>query len=189
MNPAVALALLRLGKLNARDATGYAVAQFTGGVLGMAAGALLLGGAIADPNVHYVLTEPGAYGELGAWLGEFVIACVMMSVVLAANGVPRLAPHTGWFAAGLVALFVTFEAPLSGMSLNPARTLASALIANSWKGFWVYTTAPVAGMLVGVELRRWMTRDRACCGKLNHDASVRCFLECACLEANRSISE
>jgi aquaporin Z len=155
----------------------------------MALGSFLLGGALAEPSVHYVLTEPGTHGELGAWLAEFVIACVMMSVVLGVNAVPRFARHTGWFAAALVALFITFEAPLSGMSLNPARTFASAVVANSWNGFWIYVTAPLAGMLVGVELRRWLARDRGCCGKLVHDRSVRCFLECDCLEQKRSVSK
>jgi aquaporin Z len=135
-----------------------------------------------------VVTEPGAHGSLGAWTGEFVIACVMMSVVLRVNDVKRLAPHTGWFAASLVALFITVEAPLSGMSLNPARTFASALVANSWNGFWIYVTAPVAGMLAGVELRRWTAGDRACCGKLHHDGATRCFLECECFDEKRSLS-
>jgi aquaporin Z len=188
MNPAVALAFLRLGKLNARDATGYVVAQLVGGALGMALSSLLLGRAVADPSVRYVITEPGAHGWLGAWTGEFVIAWLMMSVVLGVNRVKRLAPHTGWFAAGLVALFITVEAPLSGMSLNPARTFASALVANSWNGFWIYVTAPVAGMLAGVELRRWTAGDAACCGRLHHDGATRCFLECECFDEKRSLS-
>lgn len=181
MNPAMTLCFLRLGKLAPSAALGYVVAQLVGGTLGVLACAFALGRFVSDPAVHFVVTEPGAYGEVLAWLGEFAIAFVMLSVVVRVNRVPRLAPFTGCFAATLVALYITFEAPLSGMSLNPARTFASAVVAGSWHGFWIYLTAPVLGMLAAVEVELWRRGQRKPCGKLSHDRSIVCFVRCDCL--------
>lgn len=187
MNPAMTFAFVRLGKLAARDALGYVVAQFVGGTVGVLVSALALGARLGDPAVNYVVTAPGRYGAGAAWLGEFAIAFTLLSVVTVVNRVPRLAPHTGWFAAALVALFITFEAPLSGMSLNPARTFASAAVAGAWQGFWIYLTAPIAGVLAGVEVLCTFDRYREqLCGKLSHDPSITCFLRCNCLDRSGS---
>jgi aquaporin Z len=187
MNPAMTLAFVRLGKLGLRDALGYAGAQFVGAALGVALSAVVLGTVVRHPSVNFVVTEPGGLGAGAAWIGEFGIAFVMLMVVTTVNRFPRLAPRTGWFVAALVASFITFEAPLSGMSLNPARTFASAIVANSWRGFWIYLTAPCAGVLVAVELLRALDRKRSDpCGKLNHSTSVDCFLKCHCLEMTGS---
>lgn len=187
MNPAVTLCFMRLGKLEPLDALGYVVAQFAGGTLGVASCAWLFHAWVAHPSVNYVVTEPGASGVLLAWLGELGIAFSLLTVVLTVNRSPRLAPRAGLFAAALVALFITFEAPLSGMSLNPARTFASAVVAHSFRGFWIYFTAPVGGMLLAVELQRWLgARHSRLCGKLNHSATVDCFVSCTCLDPTRS---
>jgi aquaporin Z len=186
MNPALTLAFVRLGKLEPRRALGYVTAQFAGGTLGVALSALVLGPVLRHPAVNYVVTTPGRSGIAAAWLAEFAIAFVMLTVVASINRVPRLAPHTGWFAAALVALFITFESPLSGMSLNPARSFASAAIAGTWSGFWIYATAPVAGVFSAVELVRRFSGSRDACGKLNHAAAIARFLECGCLERKRS---
>jgi aquaporin Z len=183
LNPAMTLAFVRLGRLPTRDALGYIVAQLAGGALGVWLCALAFPGVLSHPSVNYVVTAPGAHGVWAAWAGEFALAFSMLSVVSSVNRVSRLAPYTGCFAAALVALFITFEAPLSGMSLNPARTFASAVVAHSWQGFWIYATAPVAGALAAVELLRALDRGHErWCGKLNHARNVACFLKCNCLE-------
>src|SRR5688572_389179 len=154
MNPAMTLCFLRLRKLGPLDAAGYIVAQLLGGTLGVVASSLLLGPRLGAPAVNYVVTAPGSPGAGVAWLAEFAISFVMVTVVMTAKRVPCLADRTGLFAGALVALFITFEAPLSGMSLNPARSFASSVVANSWNGWWIYLTAPVLGMLAGTELER-----------------------------------
>jgi aquaporin Z len=154
MNPALTLCFLRLQKLAPLDAAGYIVAQLVGGTLGVAASSLLLGARLSAPGINYVVTMPGSYGSGAAWLAEFAISFVMMTTVMATKRVPRLAGRTGFVAGALVALFITFEAPFSGMSLNPARSFASSVVANSWNGWWIYFTAPVLGMLAGAELER-----------------------------------
>jgi aquaporin Z len=182
MNPAMILGFLRLGRVKPVEASGYIAGQLVGGALGVAVCAAILGPLVKHPAVNYVATLPGSYGVLAAWLGEFFIALVMISIVMAVNKVPKLAPRTGIFAAGLVFLYITFEAPLSGMSLNPARTFGSSLVANLWTGWWIYLTAPVLGMLAGIELHRLLTREHhRLCGKLNHSRTVACFVRCDCL--------
>jgi aquaporin Z len=183
MNPAMIVSFLRLGKLQPVDAFGYALCQLIGSATGVIVASMLIGSLVAHPSVNYVVTLPGRQGLLMAWLGEFAIALVMISTVLAVNKRPRLAPFTGCFAATLVFLFITFEAPLSGMSLNPARTFGSSMVANSWNGWWIYPTAPVLGMLAGIELHRLVGRGhQRLCGKLSHGRRDTCFIKCNCLE-------
>lgn len=184
MNPAMTLCFVRLGKLTPRDASGYVVAQFLGGALGVGAARLALGSALAHPAVNFVVTAPGPYGDGVAWCAEFAIAFVLVGVVVAVNATPRWSRFGGVFAAALVALYITFEAPLSGMSLNPARSLASAVVARSYHGLWIYLTAPVLGMLASVELARLVRRGKPPCGKLSHDPSVPAFVECDCRTAS-----
>lgn len=187
MNPAMVLSFLRLRRLAALDALGYIAAQLLGSALGVGVSAALLGPLLSHPAVNYVITSPGPQGELAAWAAEFSMGFVMLSVVMSVNRVPRLARSAGVFAAALVALFITFEAPISGMSLNPARSFGSALLAHAWAGFWIYASAPVAGMLAGVELQRLLVaRPVRLCGKLSHDETNDCFVSCECLKAAKA---
>jgi aquaporin Z len=183
MNPAMVLCFTRLGKLSWSDAAGYIVAQLGGSALGVLLSVALLPNVVSHPAVNYVVTAPGEAGELVAWIAEFSLSFALLSTVMTVNRSARLAPYAGLFAATLVALFITFEAPLSGMSINPARSFGSALLARSWSGFWIYLTAPVAGMLCGVELQRLLTRrHERLCGKLSHDETITCFVRCSCLK-------
>lgn len=178
-NPAVTLAFLRLGKIRRRDAAGYVAAQCLGGIAGTALVALVLGMRAAHPAVAFAATVPGRHGAAVAFLAEAAISFVQMGVVLVvANG--RHARHTGLVAGALVATWITFEAPLSGMSMNPARTLASAVAAGEWRGFWIYLTAPLAGMLGAAEAYvRWRGAERVYCAKLRHDHStLGCIFRC-----------
>jgi aquaporin Z len=182
MNPAMTLCFLRLGKLEPLAALGYTLAQFAGAALGVALSALLLGSWLAHPAVNYLITAPGASGPVVAWLAELGIGFSMLTLVMMVNRVPRLAPRSGLFAAALLALLITFEAPLSGTSLNPARSFGSALVARCFHDLWIYLTAPVSGMLLGLELQSRLFADRErLCGKLNHSRIRSCFLRCNCL--------
>jgi aquaporin Z len=178
-NPATTLTFWRLGKVPSADAALYGVAQAAGGIAGVGLAAALLGGPLADPDVFYVATLPGAFGPMGAFAAELAITFVLMSVVLRVSNSPRLAPLTGLCAGALVAAYITVEAPLSGMSMNPARSLASALPAGTWATLWIYFTAPPLGMLLAAELyvrQRGLTA--VFCAKLHHDTSQRCIFRC-----------
>src|SRR5262249_23579322 len=178
-NPAVTLTFLRLGLVAPWDATFYVAAQFVGGVIGMAFVATAVGQLVGEPSVNYVATVPGPRGMAVAVVAELAIAFVMMTMVLLTTArVPRLAPFTGLLAGGLVAMYIAVEAPLSGMSLNPARSFASALIARHWTGFWIYLSAPVLGMLLAAELHRMSAAAEVPCAKLHHNNSRRCIFRC-----------
>jgi aquaporin Z len=182
MNPAMVLCFLRLGKLSAMDAVGYIAAQLVGSVGGVFLAALVLPGLVSDPAVNYVATTPVG-GIVPAFAAEFCLAFVLLSMVMTVNRSPRFAPYTGACAAVLVALFISAAAPISGMSINPARTFGSAVWARLWAGFWIYLSAPLLGMFTGVELQRRLTgRHERLCGKLNHDETVTCFVRCDCLK-------
>lgn len=177
-NPAVTLTFYRLGKIERCDALFYILAQFAGAVAGVAlvAAAVHL---VAAPEVNYVATVPGASGTGVAFAAEVLISFVLMSTVLAVSNTMRIAHLTPIFAGVLVATYITFEAPLSGMSMNPARTLGSALPANLWTGLWIYFTAPVVGMLLAAELfTRRNGAHAVLCAKLHHRNQYRCIFRC-----------
>jgi aquaporin Z len=176
-NPAVTLTFYRLGKVPGGDAVFYVLAQCLGGTAGLAMAAWIAHEAVADPSVNYVVTVPGSPGIAAAFLGELTISFGLMSTVLAVSNASRLAPFTGLCAGALVALYITFEAPVSGMSMNPARTLASAVPSSIWTAFWIYVTAPPLGMLLAAELHRRRGR-RVRCAKLHHDRVQRCIFRC-----------
>ncbi len=179
MNPGITLAFLTLGKIKPWDALFYILAQFAGGVAGVAASAAVLGPSIRHDSVNYVATQPGRLGARVAWTAEFIIAFGMMSMVLLSTNNARTAPYTGVFAGVLVALYIAVEAPLSGMSINPARTLGSAIPARSFRGLWIYFTAPPLAMLSAAELYVAVVGiDHVYCAKFNHDGHVRCIFNC-----------
>jgi aquaporin Z len=176
VNPATTLTFWRLGKVAGTDAAFYVAFQFAGGLAGAFVVASLLGDRFVSPPVRAVATSPGQFGLVVAFAAEVVITFVLMTVVLVVTNTPRLARWTGLFVGGLVATYITVEAPLSGMSMNPARTFASAVAGRTWDALWLYFTAPPLGMLAaaGVFVR---VRGRAgvACAKLCHDDRRRCI--------------
>jgi len=176
MNPAVTLAFWRLGKVDGRDALFYMVAQCLGGTVGVVIAGAVLHDAFTAAPVSSIVTVPGPQGIGWALVAEFAISGVLMWTVLQLSNSRRFASSTAYAAGALVALFITFEAPLSGMSMNPARSLASALPSGSWTGFWLYLAAPVLGMQVAASgFLLWRGRRQIACAKLLHPAGQRCI--------------
>jgi aquaporin Z len=179
LNPAVTLTFWRLGKVRGWDAAFYVAAQFAGGIAGVGVAAAALGPRLAHPAVNYAATVPGSAGLGVAFLAELLMTFVLMTVILAVSNRPDLNRFTGLCAAALVACYIVVEAPLSGMSLNPARTVGSAAHAGVWTGLWVYLTAPLVGMLAAAQLHV-ATRGRLAvrCAKLHHENAQRCIFRC-----------
>jgi aquaporin Z len=176
INPSVTVTFFRLGKVKTWDTLFYVCAQFAGGVLGVVLVACFFGAELSHPAVRYVVTLPGPRGPWAALLAEFVIAFGMMTVVLYFSNHHRLDRYTGLFAGLLVATYITLEAPFSGMSMNPARTVGSAFSAELWTGLWIYFTAPPLGMLSAAELYLWRNgRTSVKCCKLHHNNDKRCI--------------
>jgi aquaporin Z len=178
-NPATTLTFWRLGKVANADAGAYAIAQAIGGLAGVAIGALVVGPALGHPAVRYVTTVPGSAGVLVAFLAEVAITFLLMTVVLQVSNTASLERFTGIAAGALVALYITLEAPLSGMSMNPARSLASAVPAGTWDALWIYIVAPPIGMLIAAELySRRCGPQTIYCAKLNHGRAGGCIFRC-----------
>jgi aquaporin Z len=178
-NPAVTLTFFRLGKVEVWDAVFYSTAQFIGGLLGVVLSALVFGELVAHPAVRYAATVPGMAGVGVAFFAEGVISFLQMSLVLRLSNTPRLARFTGLCAGAMVATYISLEAPYSGMSMNPARTFASALPAEIWTALWIYFTAPPLGMLVAAELYvRQHGLHHVFCAKLHHHNNKRCIFHC-----------
>lgn len=176
MNPAVTLTFWRLGKIESKDAIYYCIFQFLGGLLGVVIVEQLVGRPFSDAPVSYVVTVPGPAGPGAALLAELIISALLMIVVLISASSPRYQRYTGCMAGALVALYIAFEAPLSGFSMNPARTLASAIPSDIWTGWWLYMLAPTIGMLLAAEVHRRLTRSCAKhCAKLMHCPRKRCI--------------
>jgi aquaporin Z len=180
LNPAVTVTFWRLGKVGGWDAIFYTCAQFTGGVFGVALSTWILSRmVVADPSVNYVVTLPGERGWGVAFAAELLISFGMMLMVLLVSNRPSINRYTGLFAGVLVATYIAIEAPLSGMSMNPARSFGSAVAASAWSGLWIYFTAPPLGMLLAAEtyVRTKGLRAVLCC-KLHHDNDSRCIFRC-----------
>ncbi len=154
VNPVVTLAFRLLGKIGGRHAAGYVLAQLAGAVLG--ALPLLLWGSIGR-SVDFGATVPGA-GAIPALLGEVATTFGLVAGLLLFVGHRRLRAYTPALFPVLYAVMVYLEAPLSGTSTNPARTLGPAVVSGVWAGGWIYWVGPVAGAVLGVGLYRlpWM---------------------------------
>ena len=156
-NPALTLAFYRLSKMSLADAVLYIVAQFAGAIAGMCVARYVLPETFRHRAIRYAVTAPGARGSAVAFIGE-------------------LARYTPYFVGLLYAIFITMEAPLSGMSMNPARSFGPALHVSYWHAIWLYFTAPTLGMLIAAEI---FLRARGgvppFCAKLHHDNNKRCL--------------
>ena len=151
-NPAITVTFFRLGKIGPCDALFYIAAHFAGAIGGVGIAALLLGSKIALPQVRFAVTVPGLGGVPGAFAAEFFMAALLMSVVLYTSNRPALANWTTYCVGALIASYILFFAPVSGFSINPARTVGSAVFAHVWTALWLYFVAPLAGMLGAAEV-------------------------------------
>jgi aquaporin Z len=148
MNPALTLTFYSLNKISLPNTLMYILAQFVGGAFGLGLVACLLPREISSSAVNYVVTVPGEnYSISVVFFAEMALSFILMLEVLIVSNIKKISRFTGVLAGILIALFVIFEAPISGMSINPARTLASALWAHQWSAIWIYFTAPPVGML------------------------------------------
>jgi aquaporin Z len=178
-NPAITLTYLRLGKIARWDAIFYVVFQFIGGLLGVAVSALVLGSSLAAPTADYAVTVPGRYGTAAAFFAELFMSMLLMGVVLWFSNRPPLANYTSYLVGILITLYVLFFAPVSGFSINPARTTGSAVFANVWTAAWLYFTAPLLGTMCTAEVYlRIFGPAGVLCAKLHPDAKYPCPFIC-----------
>lgn len=152
INPVVTLAFLLHGKLAAAPAAAYVVAQCLGAAV--AALPLLLWGRMGA-SLQFGATFPGAgYTQWQAFGGEAITTFALVAGVFLFIGRRRLRPYTPLLFPFLYALMVWLEAPVSGTSTNPARSLGPALAAGDFTSFWVYWAGPAVGTLLAVGAHR-----------------------------------
>lgn len=178
-NPAITFTFYRLGKVELWDTLFYAIGQFLGAISGVGIATYVLRGAPGHPSVRYAVTVPGARGDAIAFVAELTISFVLMTTVLFVSNRETLARFTPYFVGALVATYIAFEAPLSGMSMNPARTFGSAFHAGYWHALWIYFLAPPLGMLGATEVFLRVRGGVAPrCAKLYHTNDKRCIFHC-----------
>jgi aquaporin Z len=187
INPSVSLAFWLHGKMRFGDFIGYVVAQMLGGMLGAAA----LAGVWRhySASVQNGMTFPGAgwaLWEVFDW--EVAMTALMVFMIfffVSSRRLMRWTPMMNWL---LVATMVWLEAPISGTSLNPARSFGPALVSGIWNGQWIYMIAPPLGGMLGLALFRVGTSEtrEALTGKLFHAPNYRSVFKCPSLPLPKS---
>lgn len=153
INPATTWAFFRLGKINFADACFYTLAQFAGAAAAASVLKFALGSLFAHPSVDFGITKPKPpHGSMSAFAAEFIISFALMFVVLTVVSSRRLEKYAALVSGVLITLYIVFEMPFSGMSLNPARSFAASLAANKWEHLWIYFVAPPLAMLLAAEI-------------------------------------
>jgi aquaporin Z len=168
INPVVTAAFWLRKKMSAGHALGYILAQFTGAIAG--AVPLLLWGRTGE-GVHYGATLPGAqYTYWEAALGEMATTFALIVLLFLFLGHKPIRKFTPLLFPFLYAAMVYLEAPLSGTSTNPARSLGPEVISWEFRTWWVYWVGPALGMLLGLGIYKytWLKRLEIEVAKLYH---------------------
>ena len=158
LNPAMTLAFLVEGKISASHAAFYAVSQCLGAIAG--AVVVLAWGPWGKPLRYGATTPAQSLTPVLAVALEVLCTVVLVGTVFVFLGHPRLRRFTAWTMSPMYAVMVSLEAPWTGTSTNPARSLGPAVATGTWQGFWIYLVGPALGALVGVVLARVLGRGR-----------------------------
>jgi aquaporin Z len=147
LNPAVTLAFVVRGVFPARRAAAYVACQLAGGVLAGLALRAVFGALAARGANHVGLQLPASTGALA----EVLFTAILVFVILATCEEEAVVGKNAAIAVGFtVAALGLFGSPISGASMNPARSLGPALATATFADWWVYLAGPVVGALVGV---------------------------------------
>jgi aquaporin Z len=179
LNPAITLTYFWLDRIPRWDALSYGVSQFGGALGGVFIARLILGTRLSGAPVRYVVTTPPMYRTFAALLAEFLLSMFLMGVILLASNHRCLARFTPLIVALLTVFYYVLSTSLSGFSVNPARSFASAMFAWIWQGIWIYFLAPSLGMLTAAAVYvHTMGADRVYCAKVFHDQRTTCPFPC-----------
>jgi aquaporin Z len=181
MNPAVTFTFYGLKKMKINDAIFYSLFQCLGGTLAVLLMRLLLGSAFADAHVNYVVTTPGKHGPAVAFIVEIIISFGMMMMILLSSNNAKTAKYTGVIAGLFVMSYVIISGPISGFSINPARSLASAIPSGHYNSFWIYLTAPFIGMFSAAAIYQYF-KGVVHCAKMHHSKFYDCIFNCGYCE-------
>jgi aquaporin Z len=149
INPAVTTAFTVRGVFPVRWVLPYLVAQFAGAI----GAALFLQAMFTHVSAggNYPITTPG--GEWRSLVMETVLTAILVSIILnTATGHRSIGHNAAIAVGGTVALLGLFASPISGASMNPARTLGPDIVANDYTGWWVYILGPLIGAMIAVAI-------------------------------------
>jgi aquaporin Z len=156
-NPAVTLAFAAAGRLAVREVPLYLVAQISGATIASLLLRLLFPD---DPSLGATVPAGSA---MQSFVFELVLTLILMLVILGVSTGAKEKGITAGIAVGsVIALEAMFAGPISGASMNPARSFAPALVSGQFEHLWIYLTAPVIGALLAIPLCIG-TRESGCC--------------------------
>ncbi len=151
INPAVTIGFWSARRFPSRDVIPYVVAQ----CLGAVAASLTLR-AVLGPVGSMGATLP-AIAVASACVVEWLLSFVLMLVIMAVATDDRIAPGFAPIAVGLTVGFCALTGgPLTGASMNPARSFGPAIVGGLWREHWVYWLAPITAMVAAARLYDWL---------------------------------
>jgi aquaporin Z len=160
LNPAVTLGFFVARRFPARSILPYVGSQLAGAFLASACLCLMF-----PDNATLGATLPRGL-PLQSFVLELILTCLLMFVILSVSTGAKEKGITAGIAVGsVIALEAMFAGPISGASMNPARSLAPALLSWHLESVWVYLTAPVLGAGAAMLICRCV-RDKPCCCRL-----------------------
>jgi aquaporin Z len=147
LNPAVSVAFAARGDFPWKRVPAYITAQFAGAVL-----ATLLLWALIGKQGRAGLTLPGhGIPAVTAMVWELVLTTGLVSVILGtSSGAQQIGTFAAFGVGSYIALAGLWGSPVSGASMNPARSLGPALVLGDWTAWWAYVAGPVAGAVIAV---------------------------------------
>ena len=161
LNPAVSLGMIVTKQIKILPGVCYMIAQFAGAILATAVLYVILDNAAGElTNFGAHAINSTAVTDLGAFVLEAILTAVLLIVIFATAVSKRGAGHVAPLIIGLtVAAIHLVAVPLTGASVNPARTLGPALVSNAFDSVWVYMLAPALGGVVGALLYWFVLRE------------------------------
>jgi glycerol uptake facilitator-like aquaporin len=161
MNPAISLAMWRLGVFPAAGVVPYIAAQLIGSVLGVLAARAVWGAVVEQPPVLYAVIQTAPAWSAGSlFLAELVGMGVIVFTVGYFLSVPRLAPLVPWLVGFLIGLGIAALGTQTGGSLNPARQFGPAVVSGHTAQLWVFLLAPMVGAELAARLLQAIQKHR-----------------------------
>jgi aquaporin NIP len=157
----------------------WAARRFPASALPAYIGVQCLGALFASLTVRGLFSADSPFGAtipagppLQSFVLEFILTAFLMFVILGVSTGPKEKGITAGLAiGGVIALEALFAGPVSGASMNPARSLAPAVVSGNLSALWVYLTAPTVGALLAAPLCRCVREEGCCQGRLTGAAA------------------
>ena len=158
LNPAVTIGFFAARRFDGKWVIPYIASQMVGAVLASLAMRLMF-------PTHATLgaTMP-AGAAIQSFALEFILALILMFVILSVSTGPKeKGVLAGVTVGSVIALEALFAGPISGASMNPARSFGPALVSLRFDGFWIYLTAPILGACASIVACRCIQEPGCCC--------------------------